>query len=71
MLYEAREGGVGPDQADSVGLVYVRWRKIQHDLFKRSRRKFDLTKVADIYDCVVCVVAPWAEHVCGGGSWVG
>lgn len=56
-MYEARCEGVGPDQADSLNLIFVRWRKIENDLFKKRKNSFDLSKVADIYDCVVYVRA--------------
>jgi len=40
-------------QADSLQLISVRWRKIENDLFKKKKQTFDLSKIADIYDCVV------------------
>ena len=63
VMYEARCEGVGPDQADSLNLIFVRWRKIENDLFKKRKNSFDLSKVADIYDCVVYVwPAAMFEH---------
>ena len=32
--------------------MYTRWRKLRKEFYKSKRKKFDLSKIPDIYDCV-------------------
>ncbi|KAL1510203.1 hypothetical protein AB1Y20_006533 [Prymnesium parvum] len=37
---------------ETLFMLFVRWRKLERDIYQRKKSSFDISKVPDIYDCV-------------------